>query len=514
MRKLIFILILGFGGTVFSQNTHSIYADMPVGKYAVGFKIMTVIDDSRMLIPEYNYLGEKNDGDRRRKVTIHLWYPATSNTGKRVINFEDYCYNSLLTLTDGSIGATERAAQINRNRNSIEGWFGKNSEEDWNRLLKIQMLAWIDADPLKEQFPLLIGSLRPLSTTLTNEVLASNGYIVAMVKNDGGSFVESALRGIPDMQFAISQIGKSHTLNAKDIGVFGFSGSGFVPVLFGMYDTRVKALADIESGLYMEGLFQGLSASNYYTPAKLRASFLHMFSSDLSKQETHIKEYLEKAKFAKRYRLLLNQPQLHHWDFATEGYVSCKVLNKRGVEQSRIAQSFEISNIYLLRFFDAELKGDRAAQSFLATKPAIGSRPSSLWNIDILPAGRPAPNREEMEYIIRTKGIDQAMNILRSTVKYDSSSNILQGGNMNNLGYILLNEKKYPEAMEIFKFNVELHPEEPNFFDSLAEGYEAVGEKDKMKSTSTIVLHLLEKKTTLSELEKGLKANAESRLKK
>ena len=42
------------------------------------------------------------------------------------------------------------------------------------------MLAQADAEPEKEKFPLLIGMLRPLSTSVTNEMLASNGYVVAM----------------------------------------------------------------------------------------------------------------------------------------------------------------------------------------------------------------------------------------------------------------------------------------------------------------------------------------------
>jgi len=45
----------------------------------------------------------------------------------------------------------------------------------------------MDAAPLKDKFPLLIGMLRPLSTIITNELLASNGYVVAMIKGDNTS---------------------------------------------------------------------------------------------------------------------------------------------------------------------------------------------------------------------------------------------------------------------------------------------------------------------------------------
>ena len=197
------------------------------------------------------------------------------------------------------------------------------------------MLAQADAEPLKEKFPLLIGMLRQLSTSVTNEMLASNGYIVAMInEQNSSSFSESALNEIPDMQFAIAYLEKNESVDEEKIGTFGFSGSGFSQVLFAMCDYRIKAVADIESGIYMDHLYQDFSASNYYQPSKLRVPFLHIFSIDLSKQEKYIDDLKNKTKFATRYRLLLNQPALHHWDFAAEGFTASIFLNNRG-EQSR-----------------------------------------------------------------------------------------------------------------------------------------------------------------------------------
>jgi len=42
---------------------------------------------------------------------------------------------------------------------------------------------------------------------------------------------------------------------------------------------------------------------------------------------------------------------------------------------------------------------------------------------------------------------------------------------INSLGYKLLNSGKIPEAIEIFKLNVELFPNSPNAYDSLGEAY-------------------------------------------
>jgi len=42
---------------------------------------------------------------------------------------------------------------------------------------------------------------------------------------------------------------------------------------------------------------------------------------------------------------------------------------------------------------------------------------------------------------------------------------------LNRLGYRLLEEKKYKEAIEIFKLNIEVHPKSSNVYDSLGEAY-------------------------------------------
>lgn len=49
---------------------------------------------------------------------------------------------------------------------------------------------------------------------------------------------------------------------------------------------------------------------------------------------------------------------------------------------------------------------------------------------------------------------------------------------LNVLGYRLLEQKKVPEAIALFKLNVEFYPKAWNVYDSLADAYAANGEKD------------------------------------
>jgi len=49
---------------------------------------------------------------------------------------------------------------------------------------------------------------------------------------------------------------------------------------------------------------------------------------------------------------------------------------------------------------------------------------------------------------------------------------------LNGLGYGLMREKKLPEAIAVFKLNVELYPESANTYDSLGEAYMNNGDKE------------------------------------
>ncbi|WP_055435360.1 tetratricopeptide repeat protein [Lacinutrix algicola] len=55
--------------------------------------------------------------------------------------------------------------------------------------------------------------------------------------------------------------------------------------------------------------------------------------------------------------------------------------------------------------------------------------------------------------------------------KEDSTSVFIKENGFNRLGYSKLREKKYKEAIEVFKINVALHAESDNVYDSLADAY-------------------------------------------
>ncbi len=58
----------------------------------------------------------------------------------------------------------------------------------------------------------------------------------------------------------------------------------------------------------------------------------------------------------------------------------------------------------------------------------------------------------------------------------DSISSLIDEGDFNSLGYRLLRDKEYENAIEVLKMNTILFPESANVYDSLADAYLAQGD--------------------------------------
>jgi dienelactone hydrolase len=437
------------------------------------------------------------------------------------MTLEEYEYAHRTENLGDKLENTEKERAIARLKdfyaNNIKAQF---SEADWLNLLTTPTRAYKNASNLSTKFPLLLGMLRPYSTVLTNEMLASYGYVVAMIqlfpqpRLDAIEYMRSYPDQVFDLQIVMNYLIKLGIVEASQVGAFGFSGAGFAQMLWAMNDSRVKAFADIESAIYAEGFWERFSVSNLYDANKMKIPFLHLYGKDLSEGEKRISEF-EKKKYAERFYVKFNQAKLHHWDFATEGYTSAVILKGRSELNEGVKQTFELANIYLLQFFNAYLKKDEVAKNYFTQKAQPQSYSPDLYSITHYPAIKPAPNTDDFMLVVEKKGFAEGLKILYETASIDPSSGILDGRNLNGLGYNFLRAKKIEEAIEIFKFNIKLHNNDPNFYDSLGEAYQLSGKyKEEMKKISEKVLELLPNdKINNEELKKGLKKQAEERIK-
>ena len=321
--------------------------------------------------------------------------------------------------------AGQPAAVLARRDADVRGFmaqFGAVTDDAWTRLKQTPLLARPDAPAAGGRFPLIIGSLRPLSTSVTNEYLASHGYVVAMVDGeempapaDPGAGLDVDYR---DMEFAIPELRKRPDVDGAALAALGFSGSGFSQVLLAMRHPDVDAVCDLESAIFddrmMYPLFRGWG---YETPA-LRVPFLHTYSVPLSKRENRIGDF-EAMRYSTRYRYLVDAPGIHHWDFATEGMAASAVLGNRGPNGPALQQAFEMTNRYVLQFFNAYVKHDREAVAFLRRDPQANGAAAGLVTVREYPRysrrRRWRPSRRSSGRAASTRPCGRWTRLVRST---------------------------------------------------------------------------------------------------
>jgi hypothetical protein len=447
---------------------------------------------------------------RSRGLTVHVWYPAVPG-GEGRMTFADAQVAHLAGRPEADL--TRRDADTRR----FLSQFGPISDDGWARLRGTPLLARRAAPAASGRFPLIIGELRPLSTQITNEYLASHGYVVAMTYGDPvadppdpGGGLDVAYR---DMEFAIPELRKLPYVDSHLLAALGFSGSGFSQILLAMRHPDVKAVSDLESAIFDDRLQWPLSRGFGYDVAALRVPFLHTYSVPLSHRESQIGDF-ERMRYATRYRYLVDAPGIHHWDFATEGMAASTVLQNRGAGGQRLRQAFETTNRYVLAFFNAHVKGDGAELAFLRRSPEENGAPPGLATIRELPAVEPAPTVEEFAQLITQKGIGGAMAAFDRARAVDGEAPLFAEASLNRLGYQLLRGGRSDAAVAVFRKVVDLFPRSVNACDSLADALEASGDGEGALSVTRRGLELLSTSELPAERSRQLQDLLQGRIKR
>jgi CubicO group peptidase (beta-lactamase class C family) len=103
--------------------------------------------------------------------------------------------------------------------------------------------------------------------------------------------------------------------------------------------------------------------------------------------------------------------------------------------------------------------------------------PQTCWAIKWLGYGYQSPLvMKTFRAALLDRGFDQAMAIYHEK-KMKDTAYMLPEGDLNTLGYTLLNKGKNKEALEIFKLNTSLYPKSWNVYDSEGEAYQALGDR-------------------------------------
>ena len=353
---LLFLLLLSSG--IAQQEP------LPKGPFTIGYQIFS--------LPYFN----ADHSEDTIHLILNIWYPTQKESGARM-RLLDYLHvhkrlDPSAQYNDFADGETERFKKF------AEKNFGSVDPTRWNKLSQISTRSQPNAPFSSNDFPLIIGRLRPFSTTYTNEFLSSHGYVICMINgvenfppNNRPLYNRQVIREIQYYDVVRRYLADSLKIATTKAGLMGFSGGGFSQFFAPMHQNSYDAVALLESGIFLDGdLFDIVTSHPYYDPDKFNTPLLFLYNKDRFEANESSKHFY-RLNTTEKFLVLFNDSTQHHWDFATEGIASALFLNNRpDVTARKQLKNFEVMNDLLLRFFNRYLK-DRNDFAITPETPTI-----------------------------------------------------------------------------------------------------------------------------------------------
>ena len=114
----------------------------------------------------------------------------------------------------------------------------------------------------------------------------------------------------------------------------------------------------------------------------------------------------------------------------------------------------------------------------LAMVAGLSGVTASVWVPQVRAAFDPRKSiAETLAATIAASGIDEAIKQYHDLKAGQPTAYNFDEGELNSLGYRLLNAKKFNDAIRIFQLNLEAYPQSSNVYDSLGEAYMDAGNK-------------------------------------
>jgi hypothetical protein len=346
-----FVILLGSCPLLFGQTLKP--PKLPHGQFPVGYKTISI--------------WYPQQGGDSIPLVLNLWYPTERPAGNK-IRLVDFTFSHL--LAGQTINDSNRDVYVSSLRKNTDRWFGQSSEEKWEELRREHTYSTRQAPYHKNKFPLILGRLRVFSTTFSNEYVASHGYVVCMMnpvedfpQDNAAAYQQQVTNEINFYTFIRKYLHNTLSITSPIAGLMGFSGSGLSQFMTPMVTKDFSAVALLESGVYLNGVFEVLSTHRAYAPEKFDASLLFLYNEERFEKLSHASNF-SALRGNNKHLVLFDSDDQHHWDFATEGILASLFLQTRP-EKTAMTQIrlFNTMNTLIVEFFDYYLKNK--PQSFV-----------------------------------------------------------------------------------------------------------------------------------------------------
>ena len=506
---LIFSLAVGHLSTAFTQTNAPLSGALKPGPYAVGFRTIYATDQSRTWRTTRKYEARFSPDAGGRPIRISVWYPA-SGAGKVQARFKDYV--SPAGPTD--FAELNHIIEMRELTNSSRVPAGR-----WPDLLATPVGAFLDARQSPGRFPLLLyaGSLDSTSTTyvfVMAEFLASHGYVVATVPllgptNEDADQERTAAdreRAVQDLEFAWSIMRRQTNVDEAKLGVFAKSLGGIAEVIFAMRNGNVSAVVGLDATYGFKGNEKLLTDLPDFSPRNMRAAFLDV-RRDWDDPASVINLSAEHA-FHYSDRTFVTVKRMNHFDFDAAAMIAYKFnlpigpteLVNPGRTRETAARGYQDLCRMVLDFFDEKVKGERNGRQRLQADVAHADG-AVLQHEQALTA---PPSASEFASIIDKRGFEAATAIVEQYRREVPDEAIVDQDVFSDVGYRLIAEKRFSEAIGIMRLIVYAFPGSAAAADSLADAYSAAGRSDLARAA-----HQQSVKPLPASAQTGTKTNYE-----
>ncbi|MEX0361051.1 MAG: tetratricopeptide repeat protein, partial [Allomuricauda sp.] len=230
-----------------------------------------------------------------------------------------------------------------------------------------------------------------------------------------------------------------------------------------------------------------LTKSSFFDAAKIDVPYIHMAQKDIPEivlREDNIDSGLntrfdlyDSISKSKAYRLKFHD--LTHSYFSTLGVLFQQRDTRQDKSDAEIMESYKWVSTYTLNFLNAYLKNDDRALRFLENNPSDnGVREGLISHTYREPKPEPLSFKDFND--LASKQHYENLYELYQSLKQTSPSLELPEGNLNTLGLqLVFNPETSEQGINVFLLAAKLYPNSANLFDSLAEGYLYLGNKEK-----------------------------------
>lgn len=471
-----------------SDTGRALWGSLSPGPYGIGYRVIFGSDRARTWRVTRAHEMPFSPDSNGRPVRVSIWYPAVARPSSSVLRIADYVH-----VTGGPSYFAEANAALERRDHGV--FAQMVSAEQFQSLLDTRMGAVANAPVAGGRFPLVLysGGINPytLSNAVMAEFLASHGHVVVAVPSLGQTDqqpdqtyssieMEASVR---DLELAWSLVRDQPYVDDARLAVFGHSLGGTVALMFAMRNQNVTAVVGLDGtyGFDDRGGSPGiktLTGFYGYAPQKLRAALLDIRRSDYATLDLSAVDALHHSD-----RFLVTVPKMLHADFTTfaaikqafgippPGYVT----SDGGYTTAIGFQGFQRTCRVVRDFLAAKLAGDSKGIDRLTVEVAQAAG-AVLTHKAALPA---PPSAHEFVALTADRGFDAAVQIVERFRRDAPAVVVVDEGVFNRLGYNLIADKRFAEAIGVLRLVSHVHPNSWNAADSLGDAYIAAGRQDE-----------------------------------